>query len=201
VTHAGPSGRLATALILMSFTISRLKASLAAGEATESTLLEITSVDSRLLDSDGVLNGYVISADPWFAHRIELNRSDFRAAMAKLGNSVDNDPELYDMYLSVKDRLAKRQAYFEYLAQPQHRKEVANVARSPAAQSERNLTDELHGRLRGLLRAERAKRNAQHTDMIHESQKSYWIAVGVVILFILSGAINLLLANAKPARL
>jgi len=191
----GTAVLMAGALILMSFGFSSLKTSRMQAEATEDALLEITTVDSRLLDSDGVLNGYVISEDPWFARRIAANRSDFRAAMTKLGQSVRSDPELAGMYNEIADRLAKRQVHFDYLAQPEHRDEVANVKRSAAAQAERDLTDELHGRLWDLLRAERTKRLARHTSMIQEAQQSFWIAVGIVILSIVSGAISLWLVS------
>ena len=181
------------ALILMSFGFSSLKASRIQAEATEDTLLEITSIDARLLESDGALNGYVIGQDPWFARRIATDRSDFRAVMKKLGHSVSNNPQLYDMYKAVADSLAQRQAQFEYLVQ--HRDEVAHVDRSAAAQAERSLTVETRKRLWDLLFAERTKRFAQHTAMIHEAQQSFWIAVGIVILSIISGAISLLLAS------
>jgi CHASE3 domain sensor protein len=189
----GTIALMVAALILMSFTLTGFENSRMQNEAAEDTLLEITTVDARLLDSDGVLAGYVISKDPWFARRIETNRSDFRAAMAKLRHSVGNDPELYQMYQGIAERLAARQEAFEYLVQ--HQDEVANVARSRLAQSERSLTDELRGRLWDLLHAERAKRSEQHSQMIWEAKKSFWIAVGIVVLSMIAGAISLALTR------
>jgi hypothetical protein len=179
---------MVAALILMSIALRSFESSRMQTEAAEDTLLEITTIDARLLDSDGALTGFVISNDPWFAHRMATDRSDFRVAMTKLGHSVGSNPELYRLYQGIADRLARRQENFEYLAQ--HPGEVAHVA-----QSERNLTDELRGRLWDLLRAERAKRYDQHTQMIWEAKKSFWIAAGIVTLSIIAGAISLALTR------
>lgn len=188
------------ALILMSFALSSLKASRTQSEAAEATFLEITTVEARLLDSDSLLNGYVLSNDPWFLPRIEKDRSDFRAAMRLLGQGLRNDPVLYKKFKVVEDRLAKRQTLYEYLALPEHRGEVANVAASPAAQLERFLTDEVRNKLWDLLRAERNKRNAEHTEMVQEAQQSFWITVGIVALSIFSGLVSLLLTQVVVRR-
>jgi len=188
------------ALILMSFAFSSLKTSRVQSEAAEDRLLEITTVESRLLDTDRLLNGYVVSNDPWYLPRIEKDRSEFRAAMRLLGQGLRNDPVLFKKFKAVEDRLAKRQALYEYLALPEHKDEVANAARSQAARQERVLTDELRDKLWDLLRAERTKRNDEHTKMIQEAQKSFWIAVGIVALSILSGLVSLLLTHVVVQR-
>lgn len=189
----GTAVLMVAALILMSFTLSSLKSSRVGAEATEDTLLEITTIESRLIDSNFALNGYVISHDPWFARRIPSNRSDLGLAMKKLGHSVEHDPEMTAMYMALANRLATRQRVYDYLVA--HPGEVARVTQSAAAQSERRLTDELRGRLWHLLKIERTKRYAEHTAMIGKATRSLWIAVGVVGLAILSGMLSLFLAS------
>jgi hypothetical protein len=180
-------------LILMSFALSSLKASRMQSEVTENTLLEITTVEARLLDSDRMLNGYAIHGDAWYAVRAEKAKKQAKAAMEKLSRSVAGDAKLFGLYKTAAARLAERQAVYDYLFLPQHRDEVANTARSAAALSERNLTEDVRGKLWNILLAERAKRFAQHSYLIREAQKSFWIAVGVTVLSIFTGLVNLLL--------
>jgi CHASE3 domain sensor protein len=188
---------MVAALILMSFTLSSLKTSRIRAETTEDTLLEITTVESRLVDSDRLLNGYVLSQDTWFAVRIAKTCREIDAAMKKLGRSVRRDPEMSAMYKVLVDRLAERQRTYDYLVA--HQGEVARVTHSPAAQAESRLTDEVRGRLWDLLKGERAKRYAEHTGMIDEAARSLWIAVGIVGLAILSGMLSLFLASLGPS--
>jgi hypothetical protein len=190
---------MAAALILMSLTLSSLKVGRAQGEAAEDTLLEITTVDSRLIDSDFALTGHALNPDPWFVARIASVRADTGTAMNKLRHSVGEDHELVAQYKVIAARLKERQALYDYLTRPENHREVANVTLSTAAQSERNLTDEVRGRLWGLLGTERAKRLDRFNRMIAEAERSYWIAVGVVMLAMVSGAINLLLMHAAAA--
>jgi CHASE3 domain sensor protein len=188
------------ALILMSFSLSSLKASHVQSEATEDTLLEVTTVEARLLDTDRMLNGYAVSGEGWYLVRAEKAKKEMFKAMDKLGRSIRGDAKLVGEYKTVATTIAKRQAAYDYLFQPQHRGEIANFARSTAALAERNLTDEVRHTLWDLLRAERAKRFARHVYMIHEAQKSFWIAVGVMVLSIVSGVINLLLMHYASAK-
>lgn len=191
---------MAAALILMRFTLYGLKDSRAQGEATEDTLLEITTVDSRLIDSDFALNGYVLHPDPWFAARIASVRADTAAAMAKLQHSVAHDGDLAAQFRSIADAMKQRQALYDYLAQPQHQREVADLAGSAAAKAEHDATDGLRGRLWTLLRDERIKRQEKYDRVIAQAEHSFWIATAVVVLAMVSGAVNLLLMRAAARR-
>jgi CHASE3 domain sensor protein len=184
------------ALVLMSFSVSGLKLSRLDAEATGNTLLEITTVESRLLDSDRLLKGEVINPNPHFAERYAYLRSELAAAMKKLEHSVARDPQAVQMYRAIADRLAARQQRFEYLTA-----HLNEVDRSPVATAEQHLTTELRVRLWVLLEHERHKRFVEHADMIRESERSLWIAVGIVALAIISGAASLYLAGLgrRPA--
>lgn len=186
------------ALILMSFTLSSLKASRSQAEAAEDTLLEITTIESRLLASDGALNGLVLSGQPHFARQIATGRKNIAIAVAKLSRSVGTDPDMAALYRDVIALLTQRAAAFDYLVA--HPDEVAHFDRSDAARAEHSLTDQARGRLWDLLKLERAKRLTQHTDMIAEAERSIWIAVGIVVLAILSGTLSLFLAGLGSKR-
>jgi CHASE3 domain sensor protein len=191
----GTAVLMIAALILMSFTLSSLKTSHLQAEAAEDTLLEITTIESRLLASEAALNGLVISGDARYAQRIAWGRKEIDIAMAKLARSVSQDGEMAAIYRDMAGLLARRQAAFDYLADPIHHGEVARIGSSTAADAEHRRTSALRGRLWDLLKLERAKRLAQHTDMIAEAARSIWIAVGIVVLAILSGALSLFLAG------
>jgi CHASE3 domain sensor protein len=184
------------ALVLMSFSLSGLKTSRLDAEATENTLLEITTVESRLLDSDRELRGHAINGNPDFAARDAVIRSEIDAAMKKLGRSVAHDPAATQMYRGIAGRLAARQRYFDDLTKHQ-----ADDAWSPVAGVEQTLTTDLRIRLWDLLVLERNKRHAEHSGMIREAERSMWIAVGIVALAIISGAASLFLAGLgrRPA--
>lgn len=184
------------ALVLMSFSLSGLKASRLGAEATENTLLEITTVESRLLDSDRLLRSHVISENPDFAAHSAALRSEIDASMAKLAHSVAPDPVAARIYQGIAGRLATRQQFFRYLTE-----HIDEVDRSPVATAEQSLTIDLRIRLWKLLTLERANRFAEHTDMIREAEHSLWIAIGIVALAILSGAASLFLAGLtrRPA--
>lgn len=184
------------ALILMNFALSSLKASRIQSEATEDTLLEITTIEARLLESDRMLSAHAISGAPRFSRGFEQSERDIRSATNKLKRSIENDPALMEKFQVIADRLEKRQTVFKYLTQPQHLSEVAHLERSTTARAEHDLTEEIRAKIWDLLRAERAKRFSQHTDMIHEANKNFLITVAIVILTLLSGAANLLLAYA-----
>ncbi|GAA0577325.1 hypothetical protein GCM10008942_27740 [Rhizomicrobium electricum] len=178
------------ALVLMSFSVSGLRVSRLDAEATGNTLLEITTVESRLLDSDRLLKGEVIRPNPSFPARNACICGEIDAAMKKLGRSVAGDPAATQMYRVIADRLAVRQQRFRYLVA-----HLDEVDRSPVATAEQNLTTELRVRLWVLLEHERHKRFVEHADMIREAERSLWIAVGIVALAIISGAASLYLAG------
>lgn len=178
------------ALVLMSFSLSGLKTSRHDAEATENTLLEITTVESRLIDSDRLLRAHVISENPRFAARDAVIRSEIAAAMRKLGRSVARDPAAALIYQGICRRLAARQQLFGYLTE-----HLDEVDRSPVAATEQTLTNDLRIRLWRLLTLERTRRVAEHTGMIREAERSLWIAIGIVALAIISGAASLFLAG------
>jgi hypothetical protein len=183
------------ALVLMSFSLSGLKDSRLGAEATENTLLEITTVESRLLDSDRLLRSHVISANPDFAARNAAIGSEIDASMKKLGRSVARDPAATRMYQGIARRLADRQHFFGYLTE-----HLDEVDQSPVAALEHTLTIDLRIRLWKLLTLERNKRYAEHSVMIREAERSLWIAIGIVALAVLSGAASLYLAGLRHRK-
>jgi CHASE3 domain sensor protein len=184
------------ALVLMSFSLSGLKTSRHDAEVTENTLLEITTVESRLLDSDRLLNGHAISRNPAFAARSAVIAGEIDASMAKLARSVATDPVAARIYREIAGRLAARQQFFRYLAE-----HLDEVEQSPVATAEQSLTTDMRIRLWRLLVLERTKRIAEHTGMIREAERSLWIAVGIMALAIIAGAASLYLAGLgrRPA--
>ncbi|MDE2494071.1 MAG: CHASE3 domain-containing protein [Alphaproteobacteria bacterium] len=178
------------ALILMSFTLSSLSNSRREAETTEDTMLEVTTVETRMLDYEGAQYGYVLSGSTAFRDRIDADHRELTAAMAKLRYSVRNDPPQLKKFDTIVPLMHKRNALYAMLAKPEYRGEIGN---SPAARYAKKISDDIRGNLWRILKAERAKRYLNSTGMITEAERSYWIAAGIVALAFLFGAFCLAL--------
>jgi CHASE3 domain sensor protein len=191
------SALMIAALVLMGMTLSNLKDSRRQSEAAQDTLLELTTIESRLMDFDGALSGYALSGIPWYQMRMKDDHSELQAALAKLGHSLRNDPEQLRRYKSIVTQIAKRDAYNAYLTKPEHRGEIA---RSETAQSARIVTDDIRGRLWEVLDSERTKRRLNQLALVGEAQNSFRIAVGIVLLTFVFAALCLLLSTGPKDR-
>lgn len=188
---------LLASVIMMSMTLSNLKDSRRQSEAMQDTLLEITTIESRLMDFDGALSGYALSGIPWYQIRMKDDHNELQGALAKLGHSLKDDPEQLRRYKSIVALVQKRDAYNDYLTKPEHRDEIA---RSETAQAARIVTDNIRGRLWEVLDRERTKRRLNQTALVEQAEQSFWIAIGIVFLTFVSAALTLLLSNLPRER-
>jgi CHASE3 domain sensor protein len=194
---------MVAALILMSFTLSSLKNSRMEAEITEDTMLEITTIETRMLDYEGAQYGYALSGSGIFRYRIDASYRQLNAAMNKLRHSLQEDPQQLRKYDTIVPLMQKRNAQYDYLAKPEHRGEIGS---SPVAYHAEKISDDIRASLWQILKAERDKRYLNNTMMIAEAEKSYWIASGIVILAFLFGALCLVLpveakkSDSGPSR-
>jgi CHASE3 domain sensor protein len=188
---------LVAALILMSMTLSSLRSTRTEEAAAQDTLLEITTVESRLMDTDGALSGYALSGNPWYRTRLKDDHDELHGALAKLGQSLKHDAVQLRRYQAIIGLAEKNDRLTAYLAAPEHRDEIA---RSPTAGAARIVTDDIRGRLWQVLDTERNKRKLNHAVMIEQAENSYWIAVGIVLLTFVFGALCTLLALGRRER-
>ncbi len=183
---------LIAALILMSMTVSKLQDSRRHSEATQDTLLEITTVESRLVDFDGALDGYTLSGIPWYRKRMTDDHNEMHAALDKLGRSLHHDHGQLRHYKAIVALVAERDALDTYLSKPENR---SQIAKSETARKARIITDDIRKRLWEVLEAERIKRRASQTALVEQARDSFRIAVGIVLLTFLAAALSMLVSQ------
>ncbi|MGA7711418.1 MAG: CHASE3 domain-containing protein [Rhizomicrobium sp.] len=188
---------IVAALIMMSVTLSNIKRSWTESKATQDTLLQITTVESRLIEFDGALSTYALNGNPWFQVRMKTDSAEIHASLNQLNQSLQSDPLQLQRYNALMSLIQKRDVLDAYLSQPEHRSEIA---RSPVAQSARIVGDRIRNRLWKILDVERAKRQIHDAAMISQTQSSFLFAVGIVLLTFVFGALCLLLSVSAKAE-
>lgn len=183
------------ALILMSFTLSSLMDSRRQSEAMQDTMLEVTTVEARMLDAEGSLNGYAVTGSPSYRERVTNNIQLIVLALNKLRRSVQNDEKLLQVYTSTLELNRQRMAILAGLDTPERRNEIG--ARVLSAKP---LSDRIRGNIWAILESQRATQRRNNSQMIHEARKSYWVAAGIVGLTFMFGALCLVLSMAATGK-
>ena len=89
---------IVAAPILMTITLSNLKQSMIESKATQDTLLQITTIESRLIEFDGALSAYALSGDPWYRPKMKTDKADLHASLNQMKHSLQNDPPQLQRY-------------------------------------------------------------------------------------------------------
>ena len=182
---------IVAALIMMSVTLSNIKRSWTESKATQDTLLQITTIESRLIEFDGALSTYALTGNPQYQVTMKIDNAEMRASLDQLNHSLQSDPLQRQRYNALLSLFRKRNALDTYLGGPEHRGEIA---RSPIAQSARIVGNRIRDRLWEILMKERAARQISDAAMISQTQSSFSFAVGIVLLTFVFGALCLLLS-------
>lgn len=183
------------ALVLMSFTLSGLKDSRRQSEAMQDTMLEVTTVETRMLDAEGALNGYAVTGSPSYQERVTNNDKLIVLALNKLKRSVKNDPILLRIYTETLELNRQRMAILAGIDTPERRDEIG--ARVLSAKP---LSDRIRGNIWTILETQRANQRLNNSHMIQEARRSYWVAAGIVGLTFLFGALCLVLSMAASGK-
>lgn len=181
---------MVAALMLMSVSLSNLRDSRHESEVTEDTMLEITTVESRMLDFEGAQYGLAMSGAAVFQKRAAADDRELHDALDKLKRSLANEPEQSKKLNAVIPLIQKRNEIYRSFATPGHQSQTGDT---PQANYAKAISDRARGTLWQILKSERHKRFSDHTEMIDEAAKSYWIAIAIVLLAMVSGGFCLLL--------
>lgn len=192
---AATAALMIAALILMSFTLSSLMDSRRQSEAMQDTMLEVTTVEARMLDAEGALNGYAVTGSQSYRKRVADNNVIVVQALNKLKRSVKNNPRLLQTYAATLEMNRQRMAILAGMDTPEHRDEIG--ARVLSAKP---LSDRIRGNIWSILETQRAKQRLNNSQMIQEARKSYWVAAGIVGLTFLFGALCLVLSMAATGK-
>ena len=115
---AATSVLMIAALILMRVTLSNLEKSRVESESVQDTLLQITTIESRLMDFDGAWNNYRVTGNAWFLTRITDDTNDLHAALNLLKYSLRNDPLQMQRHKAIASLVKRRDALNVYLFDP-----------------------------------------------------------------------------------
>lgn len=192
---AATAALMIAALILMSFTLSSLMDSRRQSEAMQDTMLEVTTVEARMLDAEGALNGYAVTGSPSYQERVTNNNIIIVQALNKLKRSVKSDPRLLQTYAATLEMNRQRMAILAGMDTPEHRGEIG--ARVLSAKP---LSDSIRGNIWSILETQRARQRLNNSQMIQEARRSYWVAAGIVGLTFLFGALCLILSMAAGSK-
>jgi len=190
---AATSVLMIAALILMGVSLSNLKTSRVQGEALQDTLLEITTIETRLIDFDATWNNYRDTGNVWFMTRIAEDTDDLHGALTKLAQSLRNDPVQMQRHKDLAGLVAKRDVLNRSLYDPARH---AGNAPSNLTREGRETTDAIRALLWDVLRSERQKRLTNTAAVIAQAQDSFRIAIGIVFLTFFFGGICLILSTA-----
>jgi CHASE3 domain sensor protein len=186
---------MVAALILMSVTLSNLTNSREEAEATTDTMLEITTIETRMMENDAAINGFALSGGPFYQLRMRNNFREIQMVLGKLRRSLQNEPDQLAKFKTIVTLVRERDGLNAYLSH--HREEIG---RSATARSVRTVTDRIRATLWDILKFERDKRLANHTRMIADAHQSFWISVGIVFLTFIFGAGSLVLSSAAKGK-
>lgn len=185
---------VAAALILMGTSLSNLQHSLLESEAAERTILEITTIETRLVDYAGNLATLIQTGDKLFEKRLIASDQEADLAMRKLRNSLRYAPAELADFQSLGPLFKQRNALAAQFRAP------GEVARLATARAIAATDDAIRGKLWKILLAERNKRLESHARMIAEARKSFWLAIGIVTFtFLISVSFFWLAAAERPA--
>lgn len=185
---------LVATLMTMGGTLWSLKDSLRDSEAAENTMLEITTIELRLMEDQGAVNGFALTGDGWYQRKIGDDRRDLAVAMDRLKHSLQNNPAQSLRYAQIVPLVRSQDALIAYLRQPEHRVDADWRAKALSGQ---RLISVIRNRLWAILMEQRAKRYANHHKMIGEATSSFWLALGIVLISVLM-ALGFFGLRAKP---
>jgi CHASE3 domain sensor protein len=170
---------LIAALMTMGGTLWSFKNTVLQSEVAENTMLEITTIESRLMEIQGALNGLALTGDDWFQRRIDRDRREFGHSLEKLRRSLEDNPTQAQHYAQIVQLVQSQDTLVAALRQPERRGDADWQAKARAGM---RRVDHIRALLWDILMVERAKRYAGHQTMIGEATQSFWLAVGIVAL-------------------
>lgn len=170
---------LIATLVLMGTSLANLRSSLQESEAAEDCMLEITTIESRLVDFDRALGAYALTGDARYQVFMDNTYSELGIAAAKLHHSLQNKPEQLKTYEQLAGMLHEWQTLARELRKPEHRNDLSKL---PAWRAEKRLIAQARGKLWQILSPERINRYANNRKMIAEARSSFWLAVVFIVI-------------------
>jgi CHASE3 domain sensor protein len=184
---------LLAAILLLGVNQTKLQQSFAESERADNTMLELTTVESRLIGMQAGLRGYALTGIEFYRLRQKPNIHFAKLAMAQLAASLRDDETQSRRYRELVPLFQRHVAGYERMATAEHRGEIASYL---AVQPSPDATDTMRGKIWELLLTERTKRMRHQKAMADEARYSFWLAIGIVVLATLAGSLGFVVSIA-----
>jgi CHASE3 domain sensor protein len=177
---------LLSGMMLLGANVSKLRGSYAWVQRSDTVLLQLAEVESRLVGVEMTVRGYALTDDPVFLRYQKPEHEHLLMAMDKLATLLSGDASRTALFRQLQDKTAKRLALYAYLSAlgPGHAQDVAAAIRDRAKRNDMNMAHDL---IR-LLRDKELKLLAVRQDATaQQATRSYELAFVIVVLaFVLS---------------
>ena len=177
---------LLSGMMLLGANVSRLRDNYAWVHRSDTVLLQLAEVESRLVGIEMTVRGYALTDDPVFLKYQKPELDHLRVAMDKLAVLLGKDTARAAVFTQLQGRASKRLALYGYLTAlgPGHALNVAAAIRDPI---KRKDMDMVHALIAQLRDKEMKLLVAQQDAAAEQAASSYELAfVIVVFAFVLS---------------
>ena len=190
---------LLAAVLLLGVNVTKLQESFGWVQETNDELVQIAEVDKRLVGNELTVRGYALTDDPIFLTYHRDEERQMNAAMAKLGKLLADDPELTQDFAQLRNLVGQRLDAFTHLVNlgPGHARDVAAAIRDPQYRAVMRAT---RAKVELLRSMELKQLAVQQATAAQQVKSTYRLAIGIVVLAFLFGALGLAFAQYGRGR-
>ena len=184
---------LLSAVLLLGVNVTKLQESFAWVQETDDELIQISEVDKRLVGNELTVRGYALTDDPVFLTYHSDEERQMNAAIAKLGVLLADDPDMTQDFAELRSLVKQRLDLFAHLINlgPGHAQDVAASIRDPKYRAIMRAARAKVEEMRGLELKQLAEQQAVAAQ---QAKSTYRLAIGIVVLSFVFGALGLAFA-------
>jgi len=190
---------LLSAVLLLGVNVTKLQESFAWVQETDDELIQIAEVDKRLVGNELTVRGYALTDDPVFLTYHQDEDRQMNVAIGKLGKLLADDPNLTQDFAELRGLVKQRLDLFSSLIAlgPGHAQEVAAAIRNPKYREVMRAARAKVEKLRNLNLKQLAVQQAAAAQQV---KSTYRLAIGIVVLAFVFGALGLAFAQYGRGR-
>jgi CHASE3 domain sensor protein len=184
---------LISALLLLGANVAALRNSFAWVQRTDDTLLRISDVEIHVVNDDLAMRGYTLTGDPSFVTYQKMEQQKVDDAMKRLATLLSGEASQTIRFAELRRLTGQRLALFVHLMNlgPGHEQEVGAAVLDP---ENRTVMRAARAEM-ATLRDEELKLLANRQAAVAEqSTRAYELAIGIVVLAFVFGALGLAFA-------
>jgi len=188
---------LVAAIMLLGVNLSHQRESFAEDVRTADALLLIDDVEAKLVGVEMTVRGYALTGAPDFLRWQNRERKDLQRGLEKLAVAMKGEPTQTRRFVAMRTLIRQRLELYSYLSNPDHAREVAKAITDPKT---RDVMDSTRANLRELRAAQRVLLDARQGATIADTRHTFFLAIGIVILAFVAGALGLLLSQCVGGK-